>query len=305
MVFNSDLFNNKVTLKRMCFSSVFLTFNPEPSVCSMNAPANNPILISDFSREQLLEIEEYLRSYAEKPYVIEVGENIYIVVPSFYPSTTACLAFRIDINPSVALRLINERDGFFVLSDKISISPARITKRIGDEKELFFELCDVIDNTLLYLDRYNLFFDDNVFVDGYCNQFVELAGLFGVRITELTVNNSLMGESMRSSFAIFTAYCVNMIMLARNESLDRSINAHLEFFEGTVRVNVEFKVDKPIKKSPQTDFLSVISSERRMFFEYSCEDGAFCSSFRPNLIDWAYFDIKQEFEKIDFLDYDE
>ena len=43
----------------MCFSSVFLTFNPEPSVCSMNAPANNPILLSDFSREQLLEILIY------------------------------------------------------------------------------------------------------------------------------------------------------------------------------------------------------------------------------------------------------
>lgn len=305
MVFNSELLNNKVTLKRMCFSSAFMTFNPEVSLCAMNAPANKPVLLSEFSREWICEIEEYLRSYSQKPYVTEAGGCVYIVIPSIYPSTTSCIIFRMDIDPSIALRLINERGDLFTLSDKISISPARITRRIGDEKELFFELCDVIDNNLLYLDRYNLVFDDNAFVDGYCNQLVELAELFGVRITELTVDNSLMGESMRSNFAIFTAYCVNMIMLARNESLNRGLKAHLEFFEGTVRISVEFEVERSIKNSAPTDFLSVISAERRMFFEYSCENRVFRSSFRPNLIDWAYFDIKQEFEKIDFLDYDE
>ena len=144
MVFNSELLNNKVTLKRMCFSSAFMTFNPEVSLCAMNAPANKPVLLSEFSREWICEIEEYLRSYSQKPYVTEAGGCVYIVIPSIYPSTTSCIIFRMDIDPSIALRLINERGDLFTLSDKISISPARITRRIGDEKELFFELCDVI-----------------------------------------------------------------------------------------------------------------------------------------------------------------
>ena len=82
MVFNSELLNNKVTLKRMCFSSAFMTFNPEVSLCAMNAPANKPVLLSEFSREWICEIEEYLRSYSQKPYVTEAEGCVYIVIPS-------------------------------------------------------------------------------------------------------------------------------------------------------------------------------------------------------------------------------
>lgn len=305
MAVDKELSNNKAMLKRICFSSAFITFKPEASICSMNSPACNPILLSELGDDLLSDIEEYLKSYAERPYLAEAGDGIYIVIPSFYPATTACLIFRMDINPSVALMLARERGDFFVSSDKIKISPARKTKRIGDEGEAFFELCDAIDRSLLYLDRYSLFFDDSVFIEGYCNQLIELAELFAVPIKELKVSNSLMGESVRSNFAIFTAYCVNMLMLARNESLNRGLRAHLEFFEGTVRINIEFEVEEPITDSAATDFIGGISAERRMFFEYSCSNGVFRSSFRPNLIDWAYFGIKQEFEKGMFINYEE
>ena len=62
---------NDIMAKKLCFSAAMVTFSPMRLVCSMNAPKKHPIDIGIFTDEQMCEIEAYLKSYAERPYVIE------------------------------------------------------------------------------------------------------------------------------------------------------------------------------------------------------------------------------------------
>ena len=59
--------NQEIAAKRLCFSAAMVTFNPMTVISSMNSPASSPILLSSFSESELVELENYLRTYTEKP----------------------------------------------------------------------------------------------------------------------------------------------------------------------------------------------------------------------------------------------
>lgn len=283
-----------VMSKKLCFSAITLMFNPVALISSLNAPKNDPILLSDFSEEQLSEIEKYANSYTEKPYVIEVKERIYVVIPSMYPSTTSCLLLRIDMKPNVFLRFVKEKADFFVLSKGITVAPARMSKRLDNEKKKFLDLCFDIERIFMYFDRFSLSFDDDEIVDGYYDQVILLSKFLAVPLENINIKRSDDGVPIKSNFALFTAFCTTIMMLAKNEADDRKISIELEFFGGSVIVNVSFNTKNRIRITQETFLWEYIAANKKMFFEYRDGEDKFYITFHPVHIDWAYLDMKQE-----------
>lgn len=283
-----------IMAKKLCFSAAMVSFNPMPMITSLNAPKNNPILLSSFSEEHLMEIEQYSRSYIEKPYVIEVGRYIYVVIPSIYPTSTSCLLLRMDIEPKIFLRLVKEREDLFVFSSNISTIPARMSKRLDAQKKDFLELCANIERAFMYLERFSLFFDNNEIVDGYCEQLIALSSFLAIPVDNISVNNSYDEVPIKSNFALFTAFCTTIMMLAKNEAIDRRVSVELDFFGGSLVVKINFKTEKHIKVTNETFFWEYIALDRKMLFEYHNEDDRFCIAFQPLFIDWSYLGIKQD-----------
>ena len=286
--------NENITSKRLRFSAAMVMFNPCVVISALNAPKNNPILLSSFSDEQLTELENYLRGYTDKPYVIEAEKQIYIAISSIYPTATACLLLRMDMKPGEILRLLKERSELFVFSPNIESPVARMSKRLDAERKDFLELFADIERVFTCLDRFNLSFNDDEVIDGYYEQVINLSKFLAVPMDEITVNVSDDGVPISSNFALFSAFCALMMMLARNEAIDRKISVALDFLGGAVTVKASFRTENELTVTNETFLWDYIATDKRMLFEYYYENDRFCVSFQPLFIDWSYLGIKQE-----------
>ena len=299
-----EIYSSKnVTARKLCFSAAILNFNPMAVISSLNAPKSNPILLSSFSDIQLDEIEKYLKGYNEKPYVIEVGRDIYVVIPSLYPTSSSCLLLRMNFDKKEFLRLVKDRPDLFVLSNGITASPARMSIRFEGQKKEFAEFCEDIEHAFMHLERFSLLFSNEDVLDGYCEQVISLSSFLAVPIDDISVKTVDDGVAVKSNFALFTAFCTSIMMLARNEATDRKISVCLELSEGAVFVRLSFKNDKNMRITNETFLWDYLARDKRMLFEYHSEDERFCVSFQPLFIDWSYLGMKQERNDTFFEDY--
>ena len=289
-----NIYSDKdIMAKRLCFSAAMVSFHPLTVISSMNAPRSNPILLSSFSDAQMKEIEDYISNYNDKLYVIEANNYIYLIIPALFPTSTSCLILRMDIAPNVFLRFVREKEELFTLSSNISTSPARMSKRLDAEKKDFLELCTEIERTFMHLERFNLSFDDEEVIYGYYEQVISISSFLGVPINDISVNVADDGVPIKSNFALFTTFCTTMMMLAKNEAIDRKINVALEIFGGSVIVNMSFKPEKNIRVTNETFLWDFLASNKKMLFNYHNSDGLFRITFEPLFIDWSYLGIKQ------------
>ena len=290
-----------VMAKKLCFSAAMVTFYPVTVICSLNAPKADPISLSSFTESQLQEIEEYASNFNEKPFVINAGNDIYVIIPSMFPTTTSCLFLKINIEPRIFLRLLKEKEELFVLSSTLSLPLARMSKRVDACRKEFLELCADIQEIFSSLERFNLSFSDDDVISGYYEQVISLSSFLAVPIDSILINVEQDGVPIRSNFALFTAFCTTAMMLAKNEALDRKISIELNISGGSVTVNMSFKTENDIKITSETLLWDYITSNRKMFFEHYNLHGRFCLSFEPIFIDWSYLGLKQKRNTVAFL----
>ena len=290
-----------IMTKKLCFSATMVTFSPMRLVCSMNAPKNRPIDIGVFMDEQMCEIEAYLKSYVERPYVIEAKGEIYVVIPSIYPTSAMCIFLRIEQPANAFLRFVRDKSELFVVSPNITIKAARMTKRLDAFRKEFLDFCYSIEKAFLCMDRYSLTFDESELKNGYCDELILLSNFFAVPIDSLVINDSFDDVPINSNFSLFVAFSSCMMMFARNDALDRQIRISLDFMGGTLTVNTSIKTDNPIKVTNETFLWDYLASDKRMLFEYYDENDRFCVNFRPHFIDWAYLGLKQDLNEDLFL----
>ena len=283
----------EIMAKRLSFSAAMLNFLPITLISSLNTPKSKPIRLATFTDEQLVEIEKYLATYTEKPYVIEANGNIYIIISSFYPVSTSCLVLRMDMTPNVFLRMVREKPDFFVISEKITTTPARMSKRLDGDRAKFFELCTEIERAFMNMNRFELYFDEREVYEGYSAQIFALSRFFAVPVTKVTTCARDSVSTIKSNFALFTSFCATMMMLARNEAIDRSISVELEFFKETLQVVLSFETDSVLKVTNETLLWECLAADKRMPFDFYSRDGRFYIEFQPHYIDWSYFGLKQ------------
>lgn len=292
----------EIMAKKLYFSVSMVTFSPMKLICSMNAPQNDPIDLGIFTDEQMCEIEAYLKSYTEKPYVIEVKGKIYVILPSIYPTSAMCLILRIEQSAGVFLRFVRDKTDLFVLSPNIKSQTSRMTKKLDAQRKDFFDFCSCIESAFLGMDRYSLTFDDDELKNGYCDELAALSNFFAVPIESLTINDSCDEVPVNSNFALFVAFSSCMMMFARKDALDRRIKIELNFMGGTLTVNTSIKTDKKMRITNETFLWDYLASDKRMLFEYYDDEDRFCVNFRPYFIDWGYLGLKQELNEDSLFD---
>lgn len=294
--YNTTYSKDEIMSKKLFFSAAMVTFNPMKFICSVNAPKSRPIELKSFSEEQLNEIEAYLKSYMELPYVIEAQGQIYVVIPSVYPTSSMCVILRIGQSFPAFLRFVRDKSELFVLSPNITIQAARMTKRLELDKKDFLDFCVEIERAFLGMNRYSLTFDEDDLKNGFCEELLELSRFFAVPIESLTLCDSGDGVPINTNFSLFVAFSSCMMMLAKNDALDRQIKVTLNFVGGTLTVNTSIKTEKKMKITNETFLWDYLASDKRMLFEYYDEDDRFCVNFRPHFIDWSYLGLKQELD---------
>ena len=290
----SDIYSREYAItKKLCFSAAMVTFTPLICISAMNAPKCDPIKLSDFSEEQLAEIEGYLKGYNEKLYVIEANERIYAIVPSFYPTSTMALFLRMDFSPSVFLRFVKDRPELFVLSESIETLPARMTPRLQRDRRDFLVFCEEMEKAFFCIDRLNLTFFDDEEKEGYCEEAVLLSNFLGVPIESVTFNEGENKMPLKSNFSLFVAFATTMFMLAKNDALDRHIKIEFDIDGGLLTAKMSFKTEQKINIANETFLWDFLASDKRMLFEYYGTDDRFYVNFQPYFKDWAYLGIKQ------------
>lgn len=291
----------EIMATRLHFSASIVTFLPITMISSMNAPKSNPIKLSDFTDEQLKEIEKYLATYTEIPYVVEANGSIYVIISSLYPTSTSCLMLRMDMEPSIFLRLVKEREGFFKLSERISSTPARMSKRLDSDRAVFYELCSNIERAFMHMERFSLYFDDSEVYEGYSEQIFALSRFFAIPVERVLVKSNDDGVAIKSNFALFTSFCLTMMMLARNDAIDRCVSAELEFYGGTLIAKIFFKTEKKVKITNETLLWEYLAADKKMLFDFYDRGDYFYIEFQPHYIDWSYLGIKQDADnELDF-----
>lgn len=292
-VYNAIYSKEDVMAKKLVFSAAMVSFNLSNDICVMNAPKKAPIELSAFSDEQLDEIYRYLNNYSEFPYVMEANGSIYVFVPTLYPTSVMSIVLRMDVSPSDFLRLARERADLFVLSPGITSQASRMTARLESKKNDFLDFCKWLENAFLRMERLNLTFCDEELQDGYCEELIFLSKFFAVPIEEIVVNDSKDGIPINSNFALFVAFSSCMMMLARNDALERSIRAELDFSAGALNITISFVTDEKTSDMKELFFWERLAFDRRMIFEHGTGNGRAHVSFRPYVIDLAYFGMKQ------------
>lgn len=282
-----------IRAKKLCFSAAMVLFTPVTVISSVNSPRSHPIMLSDIGEDLLVEIEEYSRGYKEKLYAFESNNEIYIAIPSVYPTSTSVLILRMDIAPSAFLRLAHEREDLFAFSPGIRSLPARMSKKLDAMRKGFFDFCADVERTFTELDRFSLAFDEDEIVNGYCEQIYRLSSLFAVPVKSVTVQNSKDGVPIKSNFALFTAFCTTMMMLVRNEATDRSLSVEQRFFGGSVVVDICFTPSTKTKVTNESFLWEYLAADKKMLFECYNDNGDFHIAFQPHYTDWAYLEMKQ------------
>lgn len=294
--------SQEVMSKKLCFSIAILHFNPVLSIIASNSPKSLPMSTKSFTAEQISEIREYLSNYNEKPYVVVADNTAYVILPSLFPTITAAIMLRMNMEPKIFLRFVKDRKDLFVLANDISIAPARMSKRLDAQRNDFMELCSDIERVFMSLDRFNLAFSDDEIIDGYYEQVCMLSRFLGVPLDSVSVNSDDDGVPIRSNFVLFTAFCTTFMMLAREQALDRKLSIKLSVSGGSIMVRISFKTAKPLKTTMETFAWEFLSFLKGIHFQFYDNDGCFCLSFEPLHIDWSYLEMKQNRNTDTFFD---
>lgn len=292
--FESVYSEDYVMTKRLCFSSAIVTFNPLVCICASNSPKKDPIKLSVFSEDQLSELEAYLRDYNERPYVLEAEKRIYVAVPSFYPTSTMCLLLRMEYSARDFLRLIKEQPDLFVLSPSIATEPSRMTPRLREERKSFLRFCEELRRAFFNVDRLSLTFGNDEIIDGYCEELAFLSHFFGVPIASLELRGGENDAPIEGNLSLFIAFVSTMLLLVKNEALNRRVSVELEIIGTSMTVRLSFLTESELSVTNETFLWDFLAYDKRMLFEYYCEDGRFFVVFRPCFKDWSYLGIKQE-----------
>lgn len=282
-----------IKAKRLCFSAAMVQFTPVTVISSMNSPHSRPITLSDIGDAMLLKIEEFAKGYEERLYVFESEGDIYVVIPSLYPTATSCLVLRMDMSPSDFLRLVQEKQELFVISPSIKSEPSRMSKRLCAMRKEFLDFCTLLKALFTELDRFSLTFSEDEIIDGYCEQIYALSSFFAVPVKSVTVKNQEDGVAIKSNFALFTAFCATMMMLARNEALDRSVSVECRFFGGSVVADISFLPLTETSVTNESFLWEYLAADKKMLFESYNNNGEFHIAFQPHYVDWAYLGMKQ------------
>ncbi|MBR0454793.1 MAG: hypothetical protein IIX25_03950, partial [Clostridia bacterium] len=249
-----------------------------------------------FSRDQMAEINEHLRSYTEKILLTEKEGRIWGFMPSTFPSATLCLSFVTDeaiLSAADLLRLVKEEEheGYFTLSDSISTRPSRMSERLLGIKERYGEFFNALISAfsrMSVLDEA----DAESARDELYKRIYAVSRITGCPV-ESIYEETDGADYTKTDLPLFIAFLFCFLAFAKRNSPLRSVDISLASSSSSAVITISFEAQGSITLSDELVEWEELSSERNMMFGFSVEDNRASITFQPLRRDWSYLGLKQ------------
>lgn len=282
-----------VMKKRFISAHAILSLAPEVSLISTGAIAGERINVDILSVEQRRELREFAMSYTERLLVTGNERELWIVSPSLFPSATLCVAMRPYISPKELLRFIKDAPELFEVSRHIDFGCARMSARLNEKREAFFGLVEEIRKCFCDIYRLEDCHDEAERRRILAEQCAALSMFTGCPI-EL---ESLEGEAYsKTDFPLFTAFVLNMLMVARRCSPTRSAALSIRSERSAAFVEIRFSSDIPLCLSREQLQWTRAGNDKGIFCCFDEEGENVVAMLHPLRDDRLYVEIKQRFE---------
>ena len=292
--------------KQICYFAVLSLLEPESLlVCFPSEPEEVDLSIDRLCDEQRQEISDHLYSYTEKPLVCEIENKIWMILPSFYPSSTLFAALVFDseqFTSSEVLRLLNceQIKRRFAFSKHLKTSPSRMSDRLAEKKADFLSLCDEINTAFSDINKMPGMIGEELCRDELIAQTVRLSKIFGVPLVCINEENAKEGKYSKTDYPLFTAYLVTFMVLAKSMAKDRSVGVSFSSLAEAVFISLDIDTDESLLMSSAILAWERITDDKNMIFEHVQGEGTLRIGFHPMRFDWGLLGLKQgnEFHKI-------
>ena len=273
-----------------------MMLSPRDRLISRVSPEALELSLDGFSRDQIEEINEHLRSYTEKILLTEKEGRIWGFLSSVFPSSTLCPLFVTDeaiLSAADLLRLLREEElqGYFTLSDSISTRPSRMSERLVDLKERYKEFFDALISAFSRMSALDEI-DAESARDELYKRIYAVSRITGCPVESIDEETD-GADYTKTDLPLFVAFLFCFLAFAKRNSPLRSVDVSLASSSSSAVITISFEAQGSITLSDELVEWEELSSERNMMFGFSVEDNRASITFQPLRRDWSYLGLKQ------------
>lgn len=273
-----------------------MMLSPRDRIISRVSPEALELSLDGFSRLQIEEINEHLRSYTEKILLTEKEGRIWGFLSSVFPSSTLCTLLVTDeaiLSAADLLRLLREEElqGYFTLSDSISTRPSRMSERLVDLKERYKEFFDALISAFSRMSALDET-DAESARDELYKRIYAVSRITGCPVESIDEETD-GADYKKTDLPLFIAFLFCFLAFAKRNSPLRSVDVSLASSSSSAVITISFEAQGSITLSDELVEWEELSSERNMMFGFSVEDNRASITFQPLRRDWSYLGLKQ------------
>lgn len=296
----TDIYSGETVMAtpHLCYFVVLSPVNMMQKIAA-SAPAYFGFSLSDMDDEQRRELDDYLRSYEQKMLVFEHSDDLWMLLPVLYQSSSLCVALVFDgkiIDRSEILRLagMKECSDVFVFSKYITITAAMVTPELAAKKKSFFKFCDILRLCFFNMNRLSGYNDEEIVKKKIISQVFRLSVLVGCPLDSLIFEGGDKSGASGTDFSLLSAFLMTFMMVARSSSLKRTACILLKPSKSAVVAEINFGYSDTIELCDAVLEWERLCMDKNMLFEYYSQDGRAHVTFHPLRRDWSYLGLKQE-----------
>ncbi|MBQ5633379.1 MAG: hypothetical protein IIV11_00685, partial [Clostridia bacterium] len=261
-----------------------MMLSPHDKIISRVYPEALELYLDGFSRDQMAEINEHLRSYTEKILLTEKGGRIWGFLPSTFPSATLFLSFVTDeaiLSAADLLRLVKEEEheGYFTLSDSISTRPSRMSERLVDLKERYKEFFDALISAFSCMSALEET-DAESARDELYKRIYAVSRITGCPVGSIDEKGE-DSDYTKTDLPLFVAFLFCFLAFAKRNSPLRSVDISLASSSSSAVITISFEAQGSITLADELVEWETLSAERNMMFGFSVEDNRASITFQP------------------------
>lgn len=273
-----------------------MMLSPRDRIISRVSPEALELSLDGFSRLQIEEINEHLRSYTEKILLTEKEGRIWGFLPSTFPSSTLCPLLVTDeaiLSGADLLRLVKEEElqEYFTLSDSISTRPSRMSERLVDLKERYKEFFNALISAFSRMSALDET-DAESARDELYKRIYAVSRITGCPVESIDEETD-GADYTKTDLPLFVAFLFCFLAFAKRNSPLRSVDISLDSSSSSAVITISFEAQGSITLSDELVEWEELSSERNMMFGFSVEDNRASITFQPLRRDWSYLGLKQ------------
>lgn len=273
-----------------------MMLSPRDRIISRVSPEALVLSLDGFSRLQIEEINEHLRSYTEKILLTEKEGRIWGFLSSVFPSSTLCPLLVTDeaiLSGADLLRLVKEEElqEYFTLSDSISTRPSRMSERLVDLKERYKEFFNALISAFSRMSALDET-DAESARDELYKRIYAVSRITGCPVESIDEETD-GADYTKTDLPLFIAFLFCFLAFAKRNSPLRSVDISLASSSSSAVITISFEAQGSITLSDELVEWEELSSERNMMFGFSVEDNRASITFQPLRRDWSYLGLKQ------------